>query len=165
MKIVIAILIYSLQAHSFTLIGSAGNRGFADANITININQSSCPNSLSLRRLVEDSIKSWNGVSTSKLNLVVGEDTTATGATMPPTAYCDSTITGNTLGQGGHNLNSDGNIANGFLRLNTNSSTAGYILNQNEVQQKVVVAHEIGHMFGLGHTDKEYALMHYSIGS
>lgn len=151
-------------SQAFTLT-TANGKGFADPTITILVNQSSCPNSFNLRRVLEDAVKAWNGVPTSKLVLKVGDSTTSTTPSIPPVAYCDSTMTGGTLGQGGGSTGSDGYIISGFLRVNTNSAASGYILNQSDTQQAIVVAHELGHMFGLGHTAKDYSLMHYSIAA
>ncbi len=156
--------VISSLSHAFTLT-SANGKGFADPTITILVNQSSCPNSFNLRRVLEDAIKAWNGVPTSRLLLKIGDDTSSTTAAIPPVAYCDSTMTGGTLGQGGGSTDSNGTIVAGFLRVNTNSAASGYILNQSDTQQAIVVAHELGHMFGLGHTSKDSSLMNYSIGS
>lgn len=153
------------SAMAFTLIGSAGNVGFTNPKITIEINSTGCPAGLDLRALVTDAVEAWNGVVTSNLELSVGGDTTNTGASFPPVAYCDSSITGSTLGQGGNSMSASGILTAGFLRLNTNSGSAGYILDQTYDRQVIVSAHELGHMFGLGHTTEAYSLMHYSIGS
>lgn len=159
------IVLTGSSATAFTLIGSAGNKGFANPKITIEINSAGCPAGLDLRSLVSDAVEAWNGVVTSNLELSVGGDTTNTGASFPPVAYCDSSISGNTLGEGGNTGSASGILTAGFLRLNTNSGSAGYILNQTYDRQVIVSAHELGHMFGLGHTTEGYSLMHYSIGS
>jgi hypothetical protein len=159
-----ALLCLSGQTLAFTLVGSSNNKGFQDPTVTILVNQSSCPNSLNLRRLIEDAVKVWNGIPTSKLVLKVGEDTGSTTSAIPPVAYCDPTMTGGTLGQGGGGYGPDGYISAAFIRVNTNPAALGYILNQSDTQQVIVVAHELGHMIGLGHTDKDHSLMHYSIG-
>lgn len=156
-------LLLASTASAFTIVGAGTHKGFQDATVTILINQSSCPNSLNLRRLVEDAVKAWNGVPTSKLVLKAGDATTSTTSALPPVAYCDSTMTGSTLGQGGGSYGNDGYISAAFIRVNTNPSASGYILNQTDTQQIIVVAHELGHMFSLGHTMKEYSLMYYSI--
>jgi hypothetical protein len=158
------ILLLVSKAHAFTLVSDPYIRGYKNPEVAIDYNQASCPAGLDLKRVLEDSVKVWNGVPTSSLKLKVGSSTSSTASTYPPTAYCDATMTGNTIGLGGSGYNlSTMYFTTGRIRLNNNSAEAGYIMNFPHKQIVVVVTHELGHLLGLGHSEITTAVMYFQL--
>jgi hypothetical protein len=153
----------------FTLISSSIRQGWDETTLTFNVNESSCTSlgisASTLNSAIDSAIELWNKSPTSKLKLARGSTVTSTSATNPPTIYCSNTAQSNTTAGIGGVSTSGGTPVQGYLYLNGDSTMDAYFNNLTSTQQQVVLAHEIGHVLGLGHSENEYAMMYYDISS
>ncbi len=160
-------LLASPTANAFTLLANLTG-GWDAKELTFMVNESSCTglgiSSADLNTAIDAAIDIWNSVPTSNLKIVKGGPTTGTSNGNPPVIYC-STSPGDTIAGTGSAGILGGRIVQGSLVLNGDNTKTAYFGNLTEAKRLVTVTHEIGHVLGLGHSELNYALMYYSIGS
>lgn len=159
---VASLLVVPSLAWAFTLI-TADMRGWDPAEVKLHFNPANCPSGAAVEEAIERSVNLWNGAPTSRLRLVYQGKTSLTGGQGEPVVECVTSGLASSLGVGILST-IGGRINSAHIELNGEPSAVGYVGNYTVDQLAVVVAHEIGHVIGLGHSSSETALMYPSIG-
>ena len=176
---IIYLFLFAPIAFSFTLVSSNG--GFPKPEVTINLSNNSCSTSgidhETIWKYIEDSIDNyWNTVPTSSLQLKKGKivdididgsgvlseienNTILVGCSIDTSTNTFSTSDPYPEGFGGISSNGS-NIAVGYVFLNNVYPNGLATRSKNRLLY--VVAHELGHGIGLGHSQDPASIMSYN---
>ncbi|MES2803498.1 MAG: matrixin family metalloprotease [Bdellovibrionota bacterium] len=165
-KVVLTALFFvAAQAKAFTLITTNPNqKGWASNEITFLVNTANCP--IDVVSLIANAAAVWSDVANSNIKASYGGTTTSTAYANPTTVYCATNLNAVTgadedfVPAAASVHTSDGVIYEGIIYLNASSGDAN-IANFDTNSLTITLAHEIGHILGLGHSADGNALMYF----
>lgn len=143
---------------------------WAPRTVTIDYNIESCAGHFDEAQLRDLIVKAtdgyWNRVPHAHLKLVLGNpnSTAYSLETMPNEIIimaCNPSEPSSVILATGAPFLSGSRILGAWIVLNTGPSTP--LTSSDPVTLARVVAHELGHVIGIGHSDKPYALMYFSL--
>jgi len=175
------------RAEAFTLVISSDLKGWDASILPVHYNPTDCSVSQAqLESAIDSAVALWNSVPMSSIRLRRGRVSTSSASqfTADPIAIYDSPVilcSANFGEESGlDNAQGDGGIDNlvpalvrpaafegrlVFAPMLLNSSPAGTANIANFTQEKltIIIAHEIGHMLGLGHVSDPASLMYFNV--
>jgi hypothetical protein len=174
-KIVITLLgmIGTLPLLAWTTNVASGIRGHDVETITFLLNATNCPSDI--KESIQEAMDLWNSAPGNGLYFKLGGSSSLSTASFNNTSLntnraiigcstnfvADSGTSAATAGAA--SVADDGtNIVQGFVILNVQTGLAGDVSVKSKTYRSIVVAHEMAHAVGLGHSEEKAALMYYA---
>lgn len=167
-KILFYFNLIASSSYAFTLNSSTNPNleGWSGGDVQLLVNTANCPANVDVVGIIKDSVAVWNNVPTSSVKVSYGGSTTSTIASSPTTVYCETNFQAvvgadqNFVPGAASVSTTGGRISQGILYLNVSAGNAN-IANFDQTILKVILAHEIGHILGLGHSGSTNSLMYF----
>jgi hypothetical protein len=172
--VALAALSANTEAFGFTLLGGSKEvYGWKERNLSFHLDPSNCP--ANVKSMIAKARAAWNSVPNAAITLDAGPETTTNFAEIQagsapdiPAIICVSDmaavgLNGNVIAGAafGQRLDPSGALNYGGLALNVDPTGVSNISNLDEGTAIAVIAHELGHVLGIGHSTDTKALMYY----
>lgn len=166
--LVTTLIVVPFYTSAFTLNSSTNPnfKGWQSGEINFAINSTNCPANMNIKSLMEEAFEVWNKVPTTPVKLTVSTTTASTAAANPVTVYCETNFQGVTGADddfvpGAAAIGGSGDYATiGIVYLNVSAGQGNITLFDRSLLT-IILAHEIGHIIGLGHSHDVNALMYF----
>ena len=172
--ILLACGLFAQTGQAFTLLGgTVATKGWSNPSVQFHLNPANCPSNVV--NLLEKAFDVWNSVPTASLKVSKGRDSSvaidqvlAGTIDVTPSVHCVTDMASLGLNADvipgvamGARYDGKGNIITGALVLNVQDGAGANINTYDSDVTINVIAHEIGHVLGLGHSASHAALMYY----
>lgn len=170
---VVSAQLWSPLAQAFTLISQSNSsfEGWARKTLTFRVNYENCPVDVeALNFAIDSAVQTWNSVDTSGIKIERGESTSTTiaesqdGSDQNPVIHCDPDFDNEpelVVGLGFVTIDKN-QITDGYILLNAAADTNGNISTKDIEKIGIIIAHEMGHVLGLGHAGDDATLMYFN---
>lgn len=174
----IKLLFFSNMVFGFTILESSSPEAvWTEIPLKIYYDSTNCPSGF--KSAITDAFDLWNNVATSRLKFELVSDEISLsaltlyngGATQYPAITCDPNfaadfpdLDANFIAGYGFYSRVGGTMSYGGMVINTDPTALARAQQMNHTELTLLVAHEMGHVVGLGHASTQPCLMYYSLG-